>query len=68
MLMKLGMSLFRYLLTPIIILVIFTTSTSYAKKAAIVIDFDTKEVLFEVNANTKLSSFINKNYDTIYFV
>ena len=53
MLMRLGMSLFRYLLTPITILVIFTTSTSYAKKAAIVIDFDTKEVLFEVNANTK---------------
>jgi len=48
MLLRLGMSLFRYLLTPLIILVIFTTSTSYAKKAAIVIDFDTKEVLFEL--------------------
>ncbi len=53
MLMRHGMSLFRYLLTPLILLVIFTTSTTYAKKAAIVIDFDTKEVLFEVNANTK---------------
>ena len=53
MLMKHGMSLFRYLLTPLILLVIFNSSTGYAKKAAIVIDFDTKEVLFEVNANTK---------------
>ena len=34
---------------------IFNTikSVTFAKKAAIVIDFDTKEVLFEVNANTK---------------
>ena len=47
------MSLYSYLLSSLIILVIFTTSASYAKKAAIVIDFDTKEVLFEVNANTK---------------
>ena len=48
------MSVFRYLITSLLILiVIFTTSQSFAKKAAIVIDFDTKEVLFEVNANTK---------------
>ena len=53
MLMKRGMSLFRFLITPFFLIVIFTTSESFAKKAAIVIDFDTKEVLFEVNANTK---------------
>ena len=53
MLMKHGMSLFRFLITPFFLIVIFTTSESFAKKAAIVIDFDTKEVLFEVNANTK---------------
>ena len=53
MLMKHCMSLFRFLITPFFLIVIFTTSESFAKKAAIVIDFDTKEVLFEVNANTK---------------
>ena len=53
MLMKRGMSLFRFLITSFFLIVIFTTSESFAKKAAIVIDFDTKEVLFEVNANTK---------------
>ena len=47
------MSLFRFLITPFFLIVIFTTSESFAKKAAIVIDFDTKEVLFEINANTK---------------
>ena len=47
------MSLFKNLLIPLFIIVICTTSTSFAKKAAIVIDFDTKEVLFEVNADTK---------------
>ena len=47
------MSLFRYLLATTFIIFIFTTSSGFAKKAAIVIDFDTKEVLFEVNANTK---------------
>jgi D-alanyl-D-alanine carboxypeptidase len=51
--MKLSMSVFRFLITPFFLIVIFTTSQSFAKKAAIVIDFDTKEVLFEVNANTK---------------
>ena len=51
--MKRGMSLFRFLITPFFLIVIFTTSESFAKKAAIVIDFDTKKVLFEVNANTK---------------
>lgn len=48
-----SMSVFRYLKIPLFIIVIFATSQSFAKKAAIVIDFDTKEVLFEVNANTK---------------
>ena len=43
----------RYLLIPLFVSIIFITSASIAKKAAIVIDFDTKEVLFEVNANTK---------------
>ena len=47
------MSLFRYLLAATFIIFICTTSSGFAKKAAIVIDFDTKEVLFEVNANTK---------------
>ena len=51
--MEHGMSVFRFLITPFFLIVIFTTSESFAKKAAIVIDFDTKEVLFEVNANTK---------------
>ena len=53
MLMRQGMPLFRYLLIPIFVITISSTSQSFAKKAAIVIDFDTKEVLFEVNANTK---------------
>ena len=53
MLIKPNMSLFRYLLIPIFITIIFISSETFAKKAAIVIDFDTKEVLFEVNANTK---------------
>ena len=37
-----------------ITLIIFTTSstTTLAKKAAIIIDYDTKEVLFEINADT----------------
>ncbi|MDC0057944.1 D-alanyl-D-alanine carboxypeptidase [Pelagibacteraceae bacterium] len=47
------MSIFRYLLAPFFITAILLTSETFAKKAAIVIDFDTKEVLFEVNANTK---------------
>ena len=53
MIVRLIMSLFKYLLVPFFIAVIFVTSETFAKKAAIVIDFDTKEVLFEVNANTK---------------
>ena len=53
MLMEHDMSVFKFLITPFFLIVIFTTSQSFAKKAAIVIDFDTKEVLFEVNANTK---------------
>ena len=36
----------------IIVLFLFFSNYLYAKKAAIVIDFDTKEVLFEVNAQT----------------
>ena len=38
------------------VIIVFITSLSLqaiAKKAAIVIDFDTKEVLFETNADTK---------------
>ena len=38
------------------VIIVFVTSLSFqaiAKKAAIVIDFDTKEVLFETNADTK---------------
>ena len=53
MLIKTTMSLFRYLLIPFCITIIFISSETFAKKAAIVLDFDTKEVLFEVNANTK---------------
>ena len=53
MLMEHDMSVFKFLITTFFLIVIFTTSQSFAKKAAIVIDFDTKEVLFEVNANTK---------------
>ncbi len=53
MLMITTMSLFRYLSIPLFITIIFLTTHTFAKKAAIVIDFDTKEVLFEVNANTK---------------
>ena len=34
-------------------LILGFTSNLFAKKAAIVIDFDTEEVLFEVNADTK---------------
>ena len=47
------MSLIRCLLIPIFITFILITTETYAKKAAIVIDFDSQEVLFEVNADTK---------------
>ena len=47
------MNFHRYILFPIFVFFILYTSVTFAKKAAIVIDFDTKEVLFEVNANTK---------------
>jgi len=47
------MSVFRYLSISFFIAVISITSESFAKKAAIVINFDSKEVLFEVNADTK---------------
>ena len=47
------MSFRRSILIPILVIFILASSVTYAKKAAIVIDFDTKEVLFEVNANTK---------------
>jgi len=53
MLMMPNMSAFRYLFITVFIAVIAITSESYAKKAAIVIDFDSQEVLFEVNADTK---------------
>ena len=47
------MNFHRYILIPIFVFLILSSSITFAKKAAIVIDFDTKEVLFEVNANTK---------------
>ena len=47
------MNFCRYILIPVFVFLILSSSVSFAKKAAIVIDFDTKEVLFEVNANTK---------------
>ena len=53
MLMMPNMSAFRYLFITVFIAVISITFESYAKKAAIVIDFDSQEVLFEVNADTK---------------
>ena len=53
MILKLFMNLFKYTLISLFASIIFLTSASFAKKAAIVIDFDTKEVLFEINADTK---------------
>ena len=53
MILKLFMNFFKYVLISIFAFLIFITSASFAKKAAIVIDFETKEVLFEINANTK---------------
>ncbi|MDC6448084.1 D-alanyl-D-alanine carboxypeptidase [Alphaproteobacteria bacterium] len=47
------MNFLKYVLISLFTSLIFITSASFAKKAAIVIDFETKEVLFEVNANTK---------------
>ena len=47
------MYLSRYLSIPLLVTIIFVSSELLAKKAAIVIDYDTKEVLFEINANTK---------------
>ena len=47
------MNFHRCILIPIFVFLILSSSVTFAKKAAIVIDFDTKEVLFEVNANTK---------------
>ena len=47
------MPLIRCLLIPIFITFILITTATFAKKAAIVIDFDSQEVLFEVNADTK---------------
>ena len=47
------MNFIKYVLIFLFSSLIFLTSPSFAKKAAIVIDFETKEVLFEVNANTK---------------
>ena len=53
MILKLIMSFLRYLSITFFVAIVLITSETFAKKAAIVIDFDTKEVLFEVNANTK---------------
>ena len=47
------MNFLKYVLISLFVFLIFITSVSFAKKAAIVIDFETKEVLFEINANTK---------------
>ena len=47
------MNFFKYVLISLSVFLILITSASFAKKAAIVIDFETKEVLFEINANTK---------------
>jgi len=47
------MNFHRCILIPIFVFLILSSSVTFAKKAAIVIDFDTKEVLFEINANTK---------------
>ncbi len=47
------MNFHRCISIPIFVFLILSSSLTFAKKAAIVIDFDTKEVLFEVNANTK---------------
>ena len=53
MIMKLFMNFFKNLFIPIFIIITLTASGLFAKKAAIVIDFDTQEILFEVNAKTK---------------
>ena len=42
----------KILVISIFLIVIFNSNTIFAKRAAIVIDYDTKEVLFEVNADT----------------
>ena len=47
------MRFFRYFFVIFFISIVSNTTPLFAKKAAIVIDFDTKEVLFEINANTK---------------
>ncbi len=43
----------KLILSLFFVFILFQTSDLYAKKAAIVLDFDTKEVLFEVNADTR---------------
>ena len=53
MILKLIMNLLKYLLISLTAFLIFSTSASFAKKAAIVINFDTEEVVFEINADTK---------------
>ena len=53
MIVKIIMRFFRYFFVIFFISIVSNTTPLFAKKAAIVIDFDTKEVLFEVNANTK---------------
>jgi len=47
------MRFYKYFFIYFLVIVISNATPLFAKKAAIVIDFDTKEVLFEVNANTK---------------
>ena len=47
--MKIGLKLLFILF---VILINFNSNSVFAKRAAIVIDFDTQKVLFEVNADT----------------
>ena len=47
--MKIGLKLLFILF---FISIIFNSNSVFAKRAAIIIDFDTQEVLFEVNADT----------------
>ena len=53
MILEVNMNFLKYVLISLFVFLIFINSLSFAKKAAIVIDFETKEVLFEVNADTK---------------
>jgi D-alanyl-D-alanine carboxypeptidase len=47
------MKFYRFVLISLFVSIVFITGELFAKKAAIVIDFDSKEVLFQINADTK---------------